>query len=396
MAGFFPIFFKQYWSGGVDPAESTLRLGLTNAGASLLVLLLAPLIGALADGWGARKRLLLLFALLAMLATALLPLVAAGAWQWAALLYLIGNIGFAGSVGLYDALLLSVAPRQRLDVVSGLGFALGYLGGGLLFALQVWLVSDPTRFGLADSAAAVRVSLLSVAIWWGLFSLPLLWWVEEPAGRTASVTTALRQALAQLTATLRELRQLRVVTTFLAAYWLYIDGVDTIVRMAVDYGLALGFAADSLLLALLLTQLVGFPAALLFGWLGARIGPQRGLYLALWVYLLVVVWASQMTTVSQFYTLAVVVGLVQGGVQSLSRSLYARLIPPERAGEFFGFYNMMGRFAAIFGPLLVGWTAALSGSSRLSLLSVALLFIAGLLLLMRVDVSASAPLRREQ
>jgi UMF1 family MFS transporter len=288
----------------------------------------------------------------------------------------------------YDALLLDAAPRQRLDRVSALGFGLGYLGGGVLFAINVAMVTRPDWFGLADAASAVRVAFLTVAVWWAVFTVPLLLFVPERAAAAPTAARAIRGAFVQLAGTVRHLRQYRQAFLFLLAYWLYIDGVDTIVRMAVDYGLALGFSASDLLSALLLTQLVGFPAALVFGRIGERWGPKRGIGIAILVYVLAVFWAWRLQQAWEFYALAVMIGLVQGGIQALSRSLYARLVPPARAGEFFGFYNMLGKFAAVLGPLMVGWVAAASADSRAGILSVLLLFVAGAVVLARVDVAA--------
>jgi UMF1 family MFS transporter len=388
MAGFFPVYFKSYWSTGVDATESTLRLGAANSAASLLVVVLAPLLGALADRGGAKKKLLFLFAFLGVLMSAALYLVAAGAWQIALLCYALGILGFSGSNVFYDALLLDAAPRQRLDRVSALGFGLGYLGGGVLFAINVAMVTRPDWFGLADAASAVRVAFLTVAVWWAVFTVPLLLFVPERAAAAPTAARAIRGAFVQLAGTVRHLRHYRQAFLFLLAYWLYIDGVDTIVRMAVDYGLALGFSASDLLSALLLTQLVGFPAALVFGRIGERWGPKRGIGIAILVYVLAVFWAWRLQQAWEFYALAVMIGLVQGGIQALSRSLYARLVPPARAGEFFGFYNMLGKFAAVLGPLMVGWVAAASADSRAGILSVLLLFVAGAVVLARVDVAA--------
>ena len=390
MAGFFPVFFKTYWSDGVAATESTWRLGMANGLASLLVVVLSPLLGALADRGGLKKQLLFLFAFLGVLTTTALYLVGQGAWQLALLCYGLGVLGFSGGNVFYDALLLDAAPRRRLDRVSALGYALGYLGGGLLFAVNVAMVTQPQWFGLADPAAAVRTAFLTVAVWWAVFTVPLLLFVPEsqPLADRGAAGGMMRGALRELADTLGRVRQFRQAWLFLLAYWLYIDGVDTIVRMAVDYGLAIGFSATDLLSALLLTQVVGFPAALLFGYIGERQGPKRGIWIALLVYVLVVFWAARLQQAWEFYALAVMIGLVQGGIQSLSRSLYARLVPPDRAGEFFGFYNMLGKFAAVLGPLLVGWVAALSGDSRAGILSVLVLFVAGAVLLARVDVAA--------
>ena len=385
MAGFFPVFFKEYWARGLSATDSTFWLGVGNSAASTLMVLFAPLIGALADQGGSKKRYLLLFAFLGALMTSSLFLVAAGMWQIALLFYALGIVGFSGSIVPYDALLVDVAEEDELDRVSALGYALGYLGGGLLFAVNVFMVLNPEYFGLTDAGQAVRVSFLMVGIWWALFSLPVMLFVRERNPRPAN-PHVLRGALKEIRDNFREVGRYRMVALFLLAYWLYIDGVDTIVRMAVDYGLAIGFEPADLLTALLITQFVGFPAALVFGRVGDRYGPKKGIMIALVVYIIIVFWAWRMNSPWEFYALAVVIGLVQGGIQSLSRSLYARLIPQDRVGMFFGVYNMLGKFAAVIGPLLVGWVAAASGDSRLGILAVLLLFVAGFVVLQRVIV----------
>ncbi len=385
MAGFFPVFFKQYWSSGIPVTESTLQLGLANSAASLLIVLFAPLLGATADRSGTRKRFLALFTLLGVAPTAGLWWIGEGEWQLAIGCYVLANLGLAASLVFYDALLVNVAQVESYDRVSAFGFALGYLGGGLLFALNVAMTLSPATFGLTDAAQAVRISFVSVALWWLLFTLPLLWWVEEPAGPQPERISFIA-GWRELITTFHQLRRLRPLALFLAGYWLYIDGVDTVIRMAVDFGLSLGLNASDLIGALLLTQFIGFPAAILFGRLGERLGPRRGIFIALAVYAGVVVGAAFMQTGLHFYLLAAVIGLVQGGVQSLSRSLYARMVPAGRQAEFFGFYNVMGKFAAIIGPLLVGLTAALSGEPRVSLLVLLLLFGGGAALLARVEV----------
>jgi len=390
MAGFFPIFFKQYWSSGGAATESTLQLGMANSLASLVVVVMAPVLGAIADRGGLRKRLLILFAFLGIVMTASLQLVAQGDWLVAALLYALAVIGFSGSNVFYDALIVGVCRESERNRVSALGYALGYLGGGLLFAVNVWMTLQPEFFGLADQAQAVKVSFVMVALWWAVFSIPLIWLVPEPPVISpVAGLRAIAEGLQQLRETFNHVRRLRQVGLFLLAYWLYIDGVDTIIRMAVDYGMALGFSSDSLIVALLITQFVGFPAAIAYGRLGDRLGARRAILLAIVIYMAVTFYAYFMDSVTEFYVMALVVGLVQGGIQALSRALYSRLIPPEQAGEFFGFYNMLGKFAAVLGPLLVGWVAALSGSSRYGILSVVLLFVAGGALLLRVDETAA-------
>ncbi|MGD1982805.1 MAG: MFS transporter [Chromatiaceae bacterium] len=386
MAGFFPVFFKSYWASDLPAVESTAQLGMANSLASLLVVLIAPMLGVSADRAGRKKGLLLMMATLGILMTAGLYLVAQGQWMLAAMLYVFGVIGFAGGNVAYDAMLLEVAERSELERLSALGFALGYLGGGILFAVNVAMVVQPEWFGFADKATAVRVAFLTVAAWWAVFTVPLLLYVHETATDRAARTPGLLHAWKELLISWRLLRSLPDAFVFLIAYWCYIDGVDTIVRMAVDYGMSIGFSSDGLLTALLLTQFVGFPAALLFGRLGDRIGAKAAIWVALAVYVAVVIWASLMTETWEFYGLAVLIGLVQGGVQAMSRALFARLIPAEHAGRLFGLYNMMGKFAAIIGPVMVGWVAVATDSPRAGILSILLLFAAGALLLARVDV----------
>jgi UMF1 family MFS transporter len=382
MAGFFPVFFKQYWASGLDATDSTFWLGATNSLAAMLVVLAAPLIGLWADRAGMKKRLVAGFAFLGILMSGGLFLIAEGMWPLALLLYLGGVLGFSGGNVAYDALLPGLAAHRDLERVSALGFSLGYLGGGLLFALNIAMVLRPSWFGLADGAEAVRWSFLMVALWWALFTVPLLLWVRDEGGATGAGLST----WGELRRTWRELRALPMAFLFLISYWLYIDGVDTIIRMAVDYGLAIGLDSKDLLSALLITQFVGFPAALAFGWLGGRFGAKSGIWAAILVYMLAVLWAWRMQTAAEFHALAVVIGLVQGGIQALSRALFARLIPAGQSGRFFGLYNMLGKFAAVLGPVLVGTVSVLSGSSRSGILSVGLLFVAAVILLSRVDV----------
>jgi UMF1 family MFS transporter len=386
MSAFFPLFLKQYWAAGADAVTTTFRLGLANSIAGVAIAVLSPVLGAIADRGGTKKRYLICFTAMAILMTGSLQWVARGDWPLAVMLYALATIGFSGSNAFYDALLVDVARERDLDRVSSLGFALGYLGGGLLFALNVAMTLWPERFGLAGPAEAIRLSFGLVALWWAVFSVPLLLFVKERAPASALAGwAAVAAGFRQLAATLREIRGLRAAYVFLIAYLLYIDGVGTLARMALDYGMALGFRESDLIVALLITQFIGFPASIAFGHLGARFGAKAGIYLGLGTYVAATLWAYRMEGVTEFYALAVVVGLVQGGVQALSRSLFARIMPADRPGEFFGFYNMLGKFAVILGPLLVGITALASGSSRASVLVVVALFVAGGVLLYFVD-----------
>ncbi|NCF29376.1 MAG: MFS transporter [Gammaproteobacteria bacterium] len=386
LAGFFPLFFKKYWSSGSDVTVSTFQLGVANAAASLAVALLAPVLGAIADRSGARKRYLLLFAGMGIVMTGCLALVAEGQWPFAIAIYMFALVGFSGANVFYDALILDAAPHGRIDRVSALGFALGYLGGGVLFSANVAMTLWPGAFGLADATAAVKLSFVSVAVWWALFSLPLLFFFREvPLSERVTGWAAVKSGFVQIAGTFHALRHMRVVLVFLFAYWLYIDGVHTVIRMAIDYGLAIGLNANDLIVALLMTQFIGFPCALLFGRLGESIGAKAGILIGLGVYIFACVWGYSMTESWEFYVLAGVIGLVQGGVQALSRGLYARLIPANKSGEFFGFYNMLGKFAAILGPLIMGVVSVTTGDPRLSILAIIVLFVAGGGLLLAVN-----------
>lgn len=382
MAGFFPAFFQQFWSVGVDPTVSTSRLGFANGAAGLVVALLAPVLGSIADRGGRRKAFLIAFTLFGVACTAALYVVERGAWHDAFWLFVAGSIGFSASCVFYDALLLDVAAEKELDRVSAYGYALGYLGGGLLFAVNVLMALKPHWFGLRDMAQAIRMSFVTVAVWWLLFMLPLAFNVHESRqAATPGLLRAARLGFKELSTTVRHIARYRELVIFLLAYWLYIDAVNTIIKMAVDYGVALHLPTAGLLAALLLTQFVAFPASLFFGWLGDRIGARRGILIGIAVYCLATIYAFFLDSIIEFFALAVVIGVVQGGVQSLSRSFFGRLVPKGRGGEFFGFYNMMGKFATVIGPVLVAVVARSTGSSRASIASLVVLFLAGGLLL---------------
>jgi UMF1 family MFS transporter len=355
MAGFFPVFFTEYWSYGADVTVTTARLGFANSIASLIVALMAPILGAIADKGSAKKKLMLLFAYLGVLMSIGLFMVDKGQWALAIFVYAMGIIGFSGANIFYDSLLPTVASEDNIDYVSSLGFSMGYLGGGLLFLVNVLMTLMPQKFGLPDAAAAVRVSFLTVAVWWGLFTIFAIAWVKEAraASPSAAGESVFKAGFHQLSGTFKKLRHMKVVMLFLLAYWFYIDGVDTIIRMAVNYGLSLGFESSDLIVALLIVQFVGFPAALAYGKLGQKWGVRKAIYLGIVIYMAVTVYGTMMTQKHEFYILAAVIGLVQGGIQALSRSYYSRLIPKDKAAEFYGFYNMLGKFAAIMGPALM-------------------------------------------
>ncbi|MEN8148129.1 MAG: MFS transporter, partial [Campylobacterota bacterium] len=396
MAGFFPLFFKSYFSAETDVITSTAHLGIANSISSMIIVLLAPFLGAIADVGGYKKRFLFLFTYLGILMSGSLALVQQGEWELAAFVYVLGNIGFMGSNIFNDSLLPGVAKERSLDFVSGLGFSLGYLGGGLLFALNVFMVQKPEFFGLENMNEAVKASFVTVGVWWALFSLPMLFFVKEQRPeQKQKIGETVKAGYKQLINTFKKIRHLKGLLLFLVAYWLYIDGVDTIIRMAVDYAMAIGFDPNSLILALLLVQFIGFPATLLFAKIAQKYDTKKALFLAIGTYIFITLWASMMQDEYEFYILAAMIGMVQGGIQALSRSYYAKMIPHEQAAEFFGFFNFLGRFATIFGPLLIGFVAVSTDSSRLGIASVAVFFIAGGILLYMVDEKKIAKEVRE-
>ena len=406
MAGFFPVFFKEYWSYGVNVNMSTARLGFGNAAAGLLIAVMAPVLGAVADSGSVRKKFLIFSAYLGVLMTAALFLIQKGNWGWAIFFYVMGVIGFSGANIFYDSLLPSVADDNEIDYVSGLGYSMGYLGGGLLFLTNVLMTLVPEKFGLPDAGTAVRYAFVTVALWWGLFTIFTMVWMPEarteaaPANGVGFIINGFRQYIG----TFKKIRGLKTVFLFLIAYWFYIDGVDTIIRMAVDYGMSIGFDSNDLIIALLITQFVGFPFALLFGKLGQIWHPRKLIYIAIGIYMCVTLLGTIMTHPHEFYILAVLIGMVQGGIQALSRSFYSRLIPKNRTAEFYGFYNMLGKFATILGPVLIGFTGLAVRrmlmpssptpdqmlhisrvASRWGIASIILLFAVGAVLLFFVD-----------
>ncbi len=381
LAVLFPLVLGNYWSVGDDGATVTARLGWITFAASVIVCITAPLFGTIADAGGYRKRFLFVLALIGAVMTAALGFVAEGQWPMALLVYLVAQIGYYSSTVFYDSLLIDVTEPRNYSFVSTLGFSLGYLGGALLLALHLWMIKSPATFGLDGVADAFGLAFVSVGAWWLIFLVPLLYFVPEKHSAIEVTSGAIQAAYAELRATVREIGKYRNVAIFLGAYWLYIGGVFTVIFMAVNYGQRLGFADQDLVFALLITNFAGFPATLLYGFAAHRFGPKKGIYFALFVYIGACVWALQMTEIREFYVMAVIIGCVQGGVQGLSRSLYATLIPPDQPGEFFGFYNMTTKFAHVLGPAMVAIAAMLTDEPKWILLVLMPLFFCGAFLL---------------
>ena len=396
MAGFFPLFFKQYWSTATDVTVSTWYLGLANSAASVLVASLAPFLGAIADKASVKKKLLIFFAFIGVISTGSLSIVSQGQWKIAIIFYVIASIGFMSANIFYDSLLPSVASYKKRDFVSSLGYALGYIGGAILFLINVTMYLNPKFYGITDAATAIKLSFLTVAIWWAIFSIPILIFVKEPSVQNdLGVIKSIKLGWSQLVSTIQSIRELKIVTTFLIAYWLYIDGVDTMIRMSVDYGTSLGFSSSSLITALLMVQFIAFPATLAYSWFAGKIGIKNGILVGIIGYAMISILGSMVSREWHFYALAALIACFQGGIQALSRSLYSKIIPESRSAEFFGFYNMFGKFAAIIGPPLMGYIGLITGNPRYGILSIIILFIFGGYFLIKVDVEEGERLARE-
>jgi UMF1 family MFS transporter len=392
LAVLFPLVLGNYWSAGDDGASVTARLGWGTFAASAVVCVTAPIFGTIADAGGYRKRFLFVLAIIGAVMTASLGLVGKGDWPLALGVYLIASVGFYSSTVFYDSLIIDVAEPRYYSMVSTLGFALGYLGGAVLLALHLWMLSSPEKFGFADTSEVFSFAFVSVGIWWLVFLLPLLFFVPERHSAIEVTRGAIRAAYAELRATMLEVGKYRNVAIFLGAYWLYIGGVFTVIFMAVNFGQRLGFDDQDLVKALLITNFIGFPATLVYGALAQRFGPKLGIYIALLIYAGACLYAIKMTEVREFYIMAIIIGLVQGGVQGLSRSLYASLIPPDQPGEFFGFYSMVTKFAHVLGPAMVAVAATLSEDPKWVLLTLIPRCVCGgvLLGLVRMTPAVSA------
>lgn len=377
MAVLYPLFLGSYWSAGASGAAVTARLAWVTAAANFVVAVAAPVLGTIADAGGFRKRFLVILAVVGAIITAAMGLVPEGNWPWALGLYVLASVGFYSSTVFYDSLLVDVTRPRYYDFVSALGFSMGYLGGAVLLAIHVWMISSPVTFGLEDSTEAIRYAFFTVGLWWALFLAPLILWVPEHKRVLVITGSVFAAAYRELRSTILKIGQYRQVVVFLVAYLLYVAGVFTVISMAVNYGQRLGFSDQDLVFALMVTNFVGFPATFAFGFIGQRYGPKFGLYIALSVYIAVSSYAVFMTSISQFYVMAIVIGSVQGAAQGLSRSLYASLIPTEAPGEFFGFYNMITKFAHVLGPSLVGVAALLSDEPKIVLLAILPLFVLG-------------------
>ena len=387
----FPPFFSDYAAAGLQPAAATARFAWSTTFAVTVVAVLGPILGAVADYRAVKKKLLAVFMAVGVVATLLMATIERGNWTYAALLFVVANIGVAASQVFYDSLLPHIAAPDELDRVSTSGFALGFLGGGVLLLVNLAWILSPATFGLADTVAAIKLSFASVALWWLIFSIPLLRRVPEPPRALESDETggdnSIRAALLRVWETFHELRGYREAFLMLVAFLLYNDGIQTIIRMASIYGAEIGIDRNAQIAAFVVVQFTGIPCSFLFGSLAGRVGPKRAIYLALGVYIGISILGYFMTTTWQFFALAFLVGTVQGGSQALSRSLFARMIPKHKSSEYFGFFSVFEKFAGIFGPALFAASVTIFGSSRAAILSVIVFFVVGAAVLTRVNVA---------
>ena len=392
VAGFLPIYFATVPAAEFAPEDATALWGYTQAVALFIIAVLSPVLGAIADYMGAKKRFLAFFMGFGATFSASLYVVGEGDWLLASCLFIIAHIGFSGANVFYEALLPSIADGEQLDRASTAGYAVGYFGGGVLLAINVAWFLAPEAFGFADGGQAVRWSFVSVGVWWVLFSVPLFRRVGEPPPRLTpgerSGLNPVSVGFGRVMETLREIRGHRDLFLFLLAFLVYNDGVGTIIKMATVYGTEIGLEQGHMIGALLLVQFVGVPFTFAFGALASRMGPKAGIYLCLGVYTGISVLGFFMTTAWQFWALAVMLAMVQGGVQGLSRSVYASMIPAGRSTEFFGFYSVSSKFAGIAGPLVFAVVGQSMGTSRYGILSLVFFFVAGGILLTRVDIAA--------
>ena len=390
VAAVFPIYFHKVAAFGLAPAEATSKFAWATTIAILIVAIVAPLLGAVADYAGAKKKLLAVFLGIGVVATLAMYWIESGDWMFALVLFVIGNVGVAGSIVFYESLLPHLVSEGELDRVSSAGYAVGYLGGGALLAVNLLMIQKPALFGIPDAGVGTRLSLASVGVWWLVFSIPLFRRVPEPARRVELDEkprgNALTSGARRLVETFRELRRYRQAFLLLVAFLLYNDGIQTIIRMATTYGAELNLDDSAMILALLITQFIGVPFAFLFGTIAGKIGAKHAVFAGLAVYAGITILGYFMKNATEFLALAVLVGMVQGGTQALSRSLFASMIPRHKSSEFFAFFGVFERYAGILGPAVFAWVVEHSGTSRNAILSVILFFVIGAAVLVFVDV----------
>jgi len=407
----FPIFFVKVAGANLAGSGGAQWWANANTIGAVMIAILAPILGALADFKAAKKKFLIGFLLLGVSSTAAMFFISQGQILFAAVIYILSLAGATGSMTFYEALLPHIASEDEMDRVSTAGYALGYVGGGILLALNLAWIQNPAMFGLpsgeglssSQATLPARLAFVSVAVWWAIFAIPVLRKVGEPKRMVeldesianATLGKSIITAFTRLSETVRELRGYKQAFLAMLAFTIYNDGIQTIIKMASVYGSEIGIQQGDLITAILLVQFIGIPCAFAFGALAGRLGTKRSIFLGLLVYTGICIFAYNMKTTREFYILAILVGLVQGGTQALSRSLFARMIPKHKSGEFFGFYSVFEKFGGILGPLLFGIALGQSGSSRIAILSVIAFFIVGGAILSVVNVSAGEAAARD-
>jgi len=386
IAAVMPIFFSDVAASSLPKTTATAYWGYTESASLILLVLLSPILGSIADRAGRKKQFLRVFTYIGIAASFLMATIGEGEWIWAVILVIIGTLAFACSNIFYDSFLPEIAAEEDRDMISSRGYAFGYIGGGVLLALQLILIQKPSWFGLT-TVSATQVAFASVGVWWFLFSLPLFRHVKETKTKTEENLLQLsKNSIRQVVQTIKQLPKYPQLLRFLIAFWFFNDGINTIIKMATIYGREIGIDTNDLIFALLITQFVGLPCTLLFGKFAGWFGSKRTLIVTIFVYLFIVLLGYGMTTSLHFYTLAILVGVVQGGSQALSRSIYSQLVPIGRNAEFFGFYGLSSKFSAIFGPFVFGLAGQLTGSSRFGILSLATFFLIGIALLWKFNL----------
>jgi UMF1 family MFS transporter len=386
----FPLFFSSYAAAGLAPVDATARFAWATTIAVIIVAVLGPILGALADYRAWKKRLLALFMGMGIAAVLLMLFIERGGWLFALAIFIVANIGDRGAWVFYDSLLPHIAAPDEIDRASTAGYAIGYFGGGVLLLVNLAWILSPATFGLADTVAATKLSFLSVAIWWLLFSIPIFRRVPEPppiVDRSGAERQGLTAAVRHAWDTFHELRRYRNAFLMLIAFLLYNDGIQTMIRMASIYGAEVGIDSNAQIAAFVLVQFVGVPFSFLFGSLANRIGAKPSIFIAVTVYTITATIGYYLSTEWQFFALAFLVGTVQGGSQALSRSLFARMIPKQKSSEYFGFFSVFEKFSGIAGPAVFAMSVTLFGNSRAAVLSVIVFFILGAIVLTRVNVA---------
>ena len=383
VAAFFPIFYLEFWASTMPKVEASIYLNWTLVICNSLILLSGPVIGAYTDINRSTKSALNMFTIVGALFVGSLFFIDVGSWLYALIFFGISNYCFCVAQIPYDKILTKITTPNNFSIISNQGYAWGYFGGGALFLLNALMSIYPSSFGLASQAEAIRVSFLMVSIWWLLFLIPLFLNFKENKTEKHSMSV-FSSSFKNIFKTLKSVYQYKNAFLFLIAFFLFIDGAHTVIYLASTFALNLGLETSSIIQALILVQFVAFPATLLWGYVANKYGDKLVLYITITSYICIIIYSTTLSSALEFYLLAAWVGFVQGGIQGSSRGMFGKLIPKEKAGEFFGLYNVMGRAGAILGPLMVGTLLTLYGNVRIALLPIAVLFIIGGLLLTRV------------